>query len=124
MSIVSFSPGIRLAELCLDRPQLLAEIELALVLLDLDLRLPLDVLHHPCARDFALEAREDEAQPLPDVESLQHLVLVGDAEVHVGRRQIGESARVGHVHLEDRRDLIRDTIDEVCQRLRGGGDAQ
>ena len=115
--------GIGLAELGLDRPQLLAEIELALVLLDLDLGLPLDVLHHPCAGDFALEAREDEAQPLPDIESLQDLVLVGDAEVHVGRRQVGKPARVGHVHLEDCRHLVRDAVDEVGQCLRRRGDA-
>ena len=49
--------GIRFAELGLDRAQLLAEIELALVLLDLDLGLPLHVLHHARARNFALEAR-------------------------------------------------------------------
>ena len=41
---------IRLAELRLDRAQLLAQIELALVLLDLDLGLALHVFHHARAR--------------------------------------------------------------------------
>jgi len=36
--------GVRLAELGLDRAELLSQVELALVLLDLDLGLPLDVL--------------------------------------------------------------------------------
>ena len=116
--------GIGLAELRLDRAQLLAQIELALVLLDLDLGLALHVLHHARARDFALEPREDEAQPLADVEPLQHFVLVGDPEVHVRRREVGEPARVGHVHLEDRRHLVRDAIDELGERLRGRHDAR
>ncbi len=115
---------IRLAELRLDRAQLLAQVELALVLLDLDLGLALHVLHHARARDFALESREDEAQPLADVEPLQHLVLVGDAEVHVRRREVGEASRIGDVHLEDRRHFVRDAIDQLGERLRGRHDAR
>ncbi len=119
-----FFAGVGLAELRLNRAQLLAEIELALVLLDLDLGLLLHVLHHARARDLALEAREDEAQPLADVEALQDLVLVGDAEVHVRRREVGEPARIGDVHLEDRRHLVRNAIDELGQRLRRRHDAR
>ena len=115
---------IGLAQLGLDRAQLLAQIELALVLLDLDLGLPLHVLHHARARDFALEPREDEAQPLADVEPLQHLVLVGDAEVHVRRREVGEAARIGDVHLEDRRHFVRNAIHQLGERLRRRHDAR
>ena len=115
---------IGFAELRLDRAQLLAQIELALVLLDLDLGLLLHVLHHARARDFALEAREDEAQPLSDVEALQHLVLVGDAEVHVRRRQVGEPTRIGDVHLEDRRHFVRNAVDQFGERLRRRHDAR
>ena len=115
---------IRFAQLGLDRAQLLAEIELALVLLDLDLGLLLHVLHHARARDFALETREDEAKPLPDVEALEHLVLVGDPEIHVRRREVGEPARIGDVHLEDRRHFVRNAIHELGQRLRGRDDAR
>src|SRR6478736_2190899 len=46
---------VGLAQLRLDRPQLLAQIELALVLLDLDLGLALHVLHHPRACNLAIE---------------------------------------------------------------------
>ena len=115
---------IGLAQLGLDRAQLLAQIELALVLLDLDLGLALHVLHHARARDFALEAREDEAQPLADVEPLQHLVLVGDAEVHVRRREVGEPARIGDVHLQDRRHFVRNAIDQLGERFGRRHDAR
>ena len=119
-----FLARVGFAQLRLDRAQLLAEIELALVLLDLDLGLLLHVLHHARARDLALETREDEAQPLSDVEALQHFVLVGDPEVHVRRREIGEPARIGDVHLEDRRHFVRNAIDELGERLRGRHDAR
>jgi hypothetical protein len=115
---------IRLAQLGLDRAQLLAQVELALVLLDLHLGLALDVLHHARARDLALQPVEDEAQPLPDVEPLQDLVLVRDPEVHVRRREVGEPPRIGDVHLEDRRHLVRDAIDQVGERLGRGDDAR
>ena len=108
---------VGLAELGLNRAQLLAQIELALVLLDLDLGLPLHVLHDARARDLALEAGEDELEALADVEALQHFVLVGDAEVHVRRRQVREASRIRHVHLQDRRHLVRDAIDQLGQRL-------
>src|SRR5687767_15329419 len=35
----------------------------------------LHILHHPRARDFALEPAEDEADALPDVQPLKDLVL-------------------------------------------------
>ena len=75
---------IDLAELGLDGAKLLAQIELALVLLDLDLGLLLDILHDAGPRDFALEAGQDEAQTLSDIEALEDLVLVRDPEVHIG----------------------------------------
>ena len=56
---------IGFAELRLNRAQLLAQIELALVLLDLDLGLALHVLHHARARDLALERDEDERMRWP-----------------------------------------------------------
>ena len=108
---------IGLAELRLNRAQLLAQIELALVLLDLHLGLALDVLHHARALHFALEAREHEANALADVEALDHLVLVGDAEVHVRGREVGEAPRVRHVHLQDRRNLVRNAIHQLRERL-------
>ena len=94
----------------LDRAQLLAEIELALMLLDLHLGLALHIFHDAGARDLALEAAEDEADALFDVEPLNDFVLVGDPEVHVGGREVGEATGVGHVDLEDLWNLIRDAV--------------
>jgi hypothetical protein len=94
------------------------------VLLDLDLGLLLHVLHDARPPDLALEAAEDEAQPVGHVELLQHLVLVGDAEVHVRRGQVGEAPRVRDVHLEDRRHLVGDAVDERRQRLGRAHDAR
>ena len=111
--------GIRLAQLRLDRAQLLPQIELALMLLDLHFRLALDVLHHTRALHFALETREHEADSLPDVEALDHLVLVGDAEVHVRGREIRETPRIRHVHLQDRRHFIRNAVHQLRERLGG-----
>jgi hypothetical protein len=110
-------PGIRLAQLRLNRAQLLSKIELALVLLDLDLRLALHVFHHAGACNFALEPAEDEPQPLPDVEALEHLVLVGDPEVHVRRGQVGKAPRVGDVHLQNRGHLVGNAVHHLGERL-------
>ena len=110
-------PRLDVAQLGLDRAQLLAQVELALVLLDLHLRLALHVLHDLGPLELAVQPVEDEADPLADVQPLQHLVLVGDAEVHVRRREVGEAARIGDVHLEDLRHLVGNAVDEVGQLL-------
>ena len=89
------------------------------MLLDLHFRLALDVLHHARALHLALEAREHEANALADVEALNHLVLVGDAEVHVRGREIREASRIRHVHLQDRRHFIRNAIHQLRERLGG-----
>ena len=108
---------VGLAEFRLDGAQLLPQVELALVLLDLDLGLPLHVFHHPRTCHFALEPVQDETQPLPDIEALEHLVLVADAEIHVGRGQVGEATRVRDIHLQDRRHFIRNPVHQLGQRL-------
>ena len=115
---------VRFAELGLNRAQLLPQVELALMLLDLDFRLPLHVFHHPRARHLALEPAEDEAQPLPDVEALQNLVLVGDAEVHVRGGQIREAARIRDIHLQDGRHFVGNPVHELGECFRGGDDAR
>ena len=79
--------------------------------IDLDFRLLLHVLHHARAGNFPLETRQDEANALADVETLEHFLLVGNAQVHVRGREVGKPARVGHVHLEDLRHFARDAID-------------
>src|SRR5207247_965396 len=64
-----FLARIALAQLRLNRPQLLAQIKLALVLLDLDLCLSFDVFGDAGASNFALDTTEQEFQTLPDVEA-------------------------------------------------------
>ena len=93
------------------------------MLLDLDLGLPLDVFSNAGAPNFALHPTEQELQSLTDVEPLQDFVLVRDLEVQVGCREIGEPARIGDVHLENRRHLVRDALDQFRERLGAGDDA-
>ena len=58
---------------------------------------------------------------MTDIQTLQHLLLVGDAKVHVRGREIGEASGIGHIHLEDLRHFVRNTIHQLSQRF-GGGD--
>ena len=55
---------------------------------------------------------------------MEDFVLVGDAEVHVRRREVGEPARIGDVHLEDRRHLVWNAIHQLSERLGGRHDAR
>ena len=107
----------------MNRTQLLPQVELALVLLDLDLRLALDVFGDASTSNFALHSAEQKLQSLPDVESLQDLVLVGYLEIEVRRGEVGESAGIGDVHLEDRRNFVGNALDQLGQCLRTGHDA-
>lgn len=83
----------------------------------------LDVLHHPRPCHIPLEAIEDESQALTDVEALEHFVLVGDAEIHVRRRQVGEPARIRDVHLEDRGHFVGNALAVFREGLRRPDDA-
>jgi hypothetical protein len=94
------------------------------VLLDLDFGLPFHVLHDTRALDLALQPPEHEAKALADVEPLEDLVLVLDPKIHVRRREVGEPPGVDHVHLEDLRNLIRDALHQLRQRLRRGDEAR
>ena len=111
--------GVGLAQLALDRAQLLPQEELALVLVDLDLGLLLDVVEHARPRHLTLQPREHEAQPLSDVQALQHLVAIRDPEAEVGGREVGEAPWIGHVHAQDRGHVARDLLGHVGQRLGG-----
>ena len=108
----------------MDRAQLLTEIELALVLLDLDLRLSLDVFGDTGTAYFALDATEEKLQSLADVEALQDLVFVGDLEVEVGRREIREPAWIRDVHLENRWHFVRNTLDQLGECFGASHDAR
>ena len=82
------------------------------MLLDLHFGLLLHVVHDAGAGDFALEAGEDEANAVADVETLEHLFFVGDAQVHIRGREIGEASGIGHIHFKDLRHFIRDAVNQ------------
>ena len=93
------------------------------MLLDLDLRLALHVLSDARASDFALDAAQQELQALADVEPLKDLVLVRDLEVEICRGQVGESARIRDVHLQDGGHFVRNSVDQLGESLGAGNDA-
>src|SRR4029079_14478888 len=97
--------------------QLLAEIKLALVLLDLDFCLPLYVFDDVCSRDFALESCKQESKSLSDIETLNDLVFIRDLEFHFRVRKIRKPTGIAHIHLEDRRNFIRDPVDQLSERV-------
>ena len=111
--------GIGLAQLGLDRAQLLPQVELAVVRLDFHFGLLAHVLHDPGAAEFLLELAGDEVQAALDVQLLQHLVPVGDAEAQVRRREVGKPPGVGDVHLEERGHVLGHAIHELRERLCG-----
>ena len=103
---------------------MLAQIKLALVLLDLDFCLTLHVFGDAGASDFPLDPSEQEFQTLTDVQSLKNLVLVGDLEIEIGGGEIGEPARIRDVHLQNRRHFIGDALDQLGKGFRAGDDAR
>ncbi len=104
LDVVALFP---VAELFLDRPELLPEQHLALTLPELRLHLGLDVLLGVDAREFALHGDETCAHAGLVVESLEQLLLIRRLELQIERDEIGE--RAGIVHA----------LDELVQRLSG-----
>ena len=88
---------LALAELLLDRAQLLAQVVLALRLVHLAARLGGDLLLHRQDGDLLGEAVVDEAQPLDRVGRLQDLLRVLELQVQVRRGEIGQARRVVEV---------------------------
>ena len=93
-----------------------------MVLLDLHLRLLLDLLEDRRARDFLLPPRGDEFEPRGDVEPLQRFVALGDAQVAVRRGEIGESRRVTGHAAEKPRHLGGELFVALDERIRRGDD--
>ncbi len=85
----------QLAQLLLDGLELLAQVVLALGLghLALDLRIDLRAELEDLA--LAVQKLEDELHPLLQVDRLEDLLLLLDRDVHVGRDQVGQVARLG-----------------------------
>ena len=94
-SSTSACSGVALAELLLDRLQLLAQEVLALALLHLGLHLRLDLRAELEHLELAVEDRRDLAQPLLDVDRLEQLLpLLGLDRAQRRGDEVGERARV------------------------------
>jgi hypothetical protein len=70
-----------------------------------------------------LQLPQHQLEPGPDVQLLEDVVLARDREVGQRRYQVRESAGLAHVHAENGRDLVRDPLHVVRQRVEGGKDA-
>ena len=127
-SLISACCGIVLAQLALDRLQLLAEDVLPLGLVHLGLDLALDLALQLEDLDLAGEEPGDELQPLRDVDRLEQLLAllgrhVGAVGHHVGQQAglgdvaggdggLGRHGRaVGHVLLDLRLDAAHERLD-------------
>ena len=89
-----------LAQLLLDRLDLLAEEHLALPLAQLLLHLRLDLVLGRQHADLPLDVDQHAAQPLLDAQRLQQGLLLGDRQLDVAGDEVGEPAGVGH-RVED-----------------------
>ena len=92
-----------LAQLALDRLQLLAEDVLPLGLVHLGLDLALDLPLELEDLDLAREERADELEPLLDVDRLEQLLALLGRHVGAVRHHVGEEAGLGDVARGDRR---------------------
>ena len=85
---------VALAELVLDRLQLLAEVELALALLELGLHLRLDLRPELEHLELAVQDQRELAQPRLDVRLLEQRLLLLGLQPQRRRDQVAERARV------------------------------
>ena len=104
-----------LAELALDRLELLAEDVLALGLVHLGLDLALDLPLELEDLDLSGEERGDELQALDDVHRLEQLLALRGVHVGAVRDHVGEQARLGDVACGDGglgrdRGAVRDVL--------------
>ena len=110
--------GVALAELGLDRLQLLAQEVLALALLHLRLDLRLDLRAELEHLELAVQDRRDLAQPLLDVHRLEdQLPLLGRDRAHRRGDEVGERARVVDVRRRELQLLgqVGRQADDACE---------
>ena len=107
---------VRLAELLLDRFELPAQDELALVLVELGLDLRGDLGGEFGGLEFAAEVDVDFAEPFRDVDRLQALLALRDGQVQRGGDDVGQAAHV--VNVQDRQlELVGQVRREVHELL-------
>ncbi len=100
-----------LAELLLDRAQLLAQVVLALRPVHLAARLGRNLLLHRQDRDFPGEVLVDEPQPLDGVGALEDALRVLQLQLEVRGREVRQPGGVREVR-RDHHDLGRDRLAE------------
>ena len=115
-------PGIAVAEFGLDRPQLLAEVELLLVLREFRLDLVLDLRAELEELDLPIEDGRQTLHAGAYFEGVQQVLLLLDRDVEVRRDQVGHLAGILDVHHDqlqlvgqvgNHRDELRELVDEV-----------
>ncbi len=111
--------AVRLAELLLDRLQLLAQVILALRLVHLSLHLGVDLVGELQDLELAVQELEHVLETLRDLDQVEDLHLLFDGDVHVGGDQVGEVAGIVDAFHElrgARRDLGHEA-DDLARRL-------
>ena len=101
-----FLARVVVAQLLLDRLELLAQVHLALALAQLFLDLRLDVFLRLEQPDLTLHVDQDAAQPLLDAQRLEQSLLFRNGQLDVAGDQVGEAARVG----DGVEDLVNDFL--------------
>ena len=101
---------VALAELGLDRAQLLAQVVLALTARHLVLRLGLDLGLDRGDVELAAQQRVHPAQPRERIRDLEHLLGLGEPQPQIGRDQVGEPPRLADVR-GDREHLGRQVLE-------------
>ncbi len=122
---------VALAELVLDRLQLLAQEELALALLHLGLDLGLDLRAELDHLQLAIQDPEHVAEPLVGIRLLEQRLLLVGLEAQCGGDEVRERARLVHVRgrelelggqVRDERDQAPELVlDASGDRLELGG---
>ncbi len=84
------STAVLVAELLLDRPQLLAQQHLALPLLQRVLGLGADVARETQHAEAIAQQLQHEVEPRDEIDRLQHLLLLGSADVHRAGDEVGQ----------------------------------
>ena len=109
--------AVAFAELTLDRRHLLAEDRLALALVEGGFCLLADFVAQPQHLKALGEIARDLLHPGREIDRLQDLLLLLRLDIHVGGREIGESAR-GRRRLQ-RRDQLRRRLRQQLNRFDG-----
>ena len=109
--------AVAFAELALDRRHLLAQDRLALALVEGGFCLLADFVGQPQHLKALGEIARDLLHPGREIDRLQDLLLLLRLDIHVGGREIGESARGGR-RLQ-RRDQLRRRLRQQLNRFDG-----